>query len=103
MDHKNEENDDKVTTLLKLAHKNALNDRSRASDILCQIEAFIQDDPPSAFEFASMLPKYYDTLYKSNEQLIKIATVFSKHLGPAAGDNEITAEDIEDIYDEVVE
>tara|TARA_R100000005_G_C4876127_1_gene130086 strand:- start:154 stop:444 length:291 start_codon:yes stop_codon:yes gene_type:complete len=89
----------KVEEQLKEALDNIREDRKITRELLDDAIKFVAKDEARHQQIGMTLAKYVETLQRSNEQIVKIATLMSKN-EKAAG---LSDSDMEDIYSMIKE
>ena len=84
----------KVDEHLKEALDNIREDRKITRELLDDAIKFVAKDEARHQQIGLTLAKYVETLQRSNEQIVKIATLMSKH----EKSDGLTENDMEDIY-----
>lgn len=84
----------KIDKHLKEAIDNIREDRKITRELLDDAIKFVAKDEARHQQIGMTLAKYVETLQRSNEQIVKIATLMSKN-EKAEG---LTEDDMEDIY-----
>lgn len=92
---------DKLSKILDEATKNIRDDRKVASILLDDVVQYISQQQDRHAEVGMVASKYLETLHRSNEQLVKIATLLKSKLQSEYGDLE--GDEKDDIYDELEE
>jgi hypothetical protein len=85
----------KLEQFLHEAVGNIRNDREIAKELLDDVVQYMAKDEKRHGEVGPIAAKYVETLQRSNEQLVKVATLISK-AAPEAG---LTRNDKEEIYE----
>ena len=75
---------------------NVRNDRALASTLLIELMSVLKQDETKHQYSGPVAAKYLETLQRSNEQLVKLASLINKKEGPSAG---LSALEKSDIYD----
>jgi len=86
-----------LESYLEEAVKNIRDDRAITSTLLADIVMFLKKNEQNHKEVGTVAAKYVETLQRSNEQLVKVASLLQKR-----EDNlreGLTAKDREDIFD----
>ena len=86
---------DKLEKFLHEAVGNIRNDREIAKELLDDVVQYMAKDERRHSEVGPIAAKYVETLQRSNEQLVKVATLISKK----AADTGLSNVDKEEIYD----
>jgi len=86
---------DKLEQFLHEAVGNIRNDREIAKELLDDVVQYMAKDEKRHGEVGPIAAKYVETLQRSNEQLVKVATLISKR----AVETGLTKGDKEEIYD----
>jgi hypothetical protein len=89
----------KVEDHLKEAIDNIREDRKITRELLDDAISFVAKDEARHQQIGIILAKYVETLQRSNEQIVKIASLMSKN-EKAQG---LTDDDMEDIYSMIKE
>jgi hypothetical protein len=84
----------KVDKFLKEAIDNIRNDREITRELLDDAIKWLSKDESRHQNIGITLSKYVETLQRSNEQLVKVATIMAKN----EKSGELTDADMEDIY-----
>ena len=84
----------KVDEHLKEALENIREDRKITRELLDDAIKFVAKDEARHQQIGLTLAKYVETLQRSNEQIVKIATLMSKN----EKSDGLTENDMEDIY-----
>jgi len=81
---------------------NIRDDRSKAKELLGQLEELItdSDDIYGLKQLGPVAAKYLETLQRSNEQLVKIAALLQKKQGKTEG---FTEKDKDELFDMIKE
>ena len=77
------------------AIENINNDRALALDLLIDLTKYMKASEERHQTCGAVAAKYLETLQRSNEQLVKLASLQSKK----EGDNELSSIDKSEIYD----
>ena len=85
----------KVEQYIEEATQNIKDDRAMAMDLLIDLMNNIKSND-TRHQAGQTAAKYLETLQRSNEQLVKIATLVEKKSSSSVG---LSKEDKEDIYD----
>jgi hypothetical protein len=75
---------------------NVRNDRAMASTLLIELMKILKQDETKHQYSGPVAAKYLETLQRSNEQLVKLASLLNKKEGPSSG---LSALEKSDIYD----
>ena len=89
----------KVEEQLKEALDNIREDRKITRELLDDAIKFVAKDDARHQQIGIILAKYVETLQRSNEQIVKIATLMSKNEKTAG----LSDSDMEDIYSMIKE
>ena len=89
----------KVEEQLKEALDNIREDRKITRELLDDAIKFVAKDEARHQQIGIILAKYVETLQRSNEQIVKIATLMSKNEKTAG----LSDSDMEDIYSMIKE
>jgi len=93
------------TKLIEDAIDNISADRAKTqtllADLLAEFATAATDGKPHTYNGA-VAAKYVETLQRSNEQLVKIISIISKSK-PIAGEDELSEDDTNDLYDLIQE
>ena len=84
----------KVDKFLQEAVDNIRNDREITRELLDDAIKWLSKDESRHQNIGITLSKYVETLQRSNEQLVKVATLMSKN----EGSGDLTDADMDDIY-----
>ena len=84
----------KVEERLKEALENIREDRKVTRELLDDAIKFVAKDEARHQQIGLTLAKYVETLQRSNEQIVKIASIMSKNEKSGG----LTDEDMDDIY-----
>jgi len=79
---------------------NVRQDRAVASTLLIELMKILKSDETKHQHSGPVAAKYLETLQRSNEQLVKLASLLSKKEGPQVG---LSATEKSDIYDMIKE
>jgi len=85
----------KVDKFLQEAIDNIRDDREITRELLDDAIKWLSKDESRHQNIGITLSKYVETLQRSNEQLVKVATLMSKNEGPG----HLTDADMDDIYE----
>ncbi len=77
------------------AIENINNDRALAMDLLVDLTKYMKASEERHQSCGAVAAKYLETLQRSNEQLVKLASLVAKK----EGDNKLTSIDKSEIYD----
>ena len=77
------------------AVENINNDRALAMDLLIDLTRYMKASDERRQSCGPVAAKYLETLQRSNEQLVKLASMVAKK----EGDNKLTSIDKSEIYD----
>lgn len=78
------------------ATKNVVDDRAATQTLLMSLMKYMQSGDERHREFGLIAAKYLETLQRSNEQLVKIASLVQKD---SKSSEEITEQDKNDLFD----
>ncbi len=78
------------------AIKNVRDDRAMASTLLIELMKILKHDETKHQHSGPVAAKYLETLQRSNEQLVKLASLMNKKEGVSSG---LSALEKSDIYD----
>ena len=81
---------------LQEAIDNVRKDRAITSKLLIEVMNFLQKDEERHSHAGNIAAKYVETLQRSNEQLVKIASLIQKDKGASVG---LTDEDRDAVFD----
>jgi hypothetical protein len=90
----------KLDEYIEKATTNITDDRAATKTLLMNLLKFMQVSDDRHKEVGLIAAKYLETLQRSNEQLVKIASLVSKRDAGAAG---LTDDDREDLFDIIKE
>ena len=79
---------------------NIRKDRAMASTLLIEVMSLLKSDENKHQYSGPVAAKYLETLQRSNEQLVKLASLMSKNESAAADLGSINKEDIYDLINE---
>ena len=79
---------------------NIRKDRAMASTLLIEVMSLLKSDENKHQYSGPVAAKYLETLQRSNEQLVKLASLMSKKESAAADLGSINKEDIYDLINE---
>ena len=82
--------------LIEQALENVEDDRAMASTLLIELMKILKTDETKHQYSGPVAAKYLETLQRSNEQMVKLATLLSKKEGSTSG---LSALEKSDIYD----
>ena len=85
-----------LDTYLDEAIKNIREDRAITATLLTDLVVYLRASDERHREVGSVAAKYVETLQRSNEQLVKIASLIQKKRASAA---DLTEEDKNEIFD----
>ena len=85
-----------VDEFVKEATENIHEDRSLTKTLLIDLLAYIKKSDDNHRNVGMIAAKYVETLQRSNEQLVKLASLIQKKTGAS---NELTSEDREEIFE----
>lgn len=88
--------DKKVENFIELATKNITEDRAATKTLLMSLMKYMQISEDRHKEVGLVAAKYLETLQRSNEQLVKLASLLQKNDKSSAG---ISVEDKEELFD----
>ena len=86
-----------LETYVEEAIKNIRDDRAITSALLTEVMAFIKKNEQNHKEVGPVAAKYVETLQRSNEQLVKIASLLQKK--EQVSREGLSSADREDIFD----
>ena len=78
------------------ATKNIVDDRAATQTLLINLMKYMQSAEDKHREFGLIAAKYLETLQRSNEQLVKLATILQKK---ETKQDQITDEDKQELFD----
>ena len=79
------------------AIKNIRDDRAMASTLLIELMKILKTDETKHQYSGPVAAKYLETLQRSNEQMVKLATLLSKKEGTTTGLSSLEKSDIYDL------
>ena len=85
-----------LESYLEEAITNIRDDRAVTVNLLKEIMALIADDKTQHERIGAVAAKYVETLQRSNEQLVKVASLIQKDKGASVG---LTDEDRDAVFD----
>tara|TARA_E500000305_G_C3908136_1_gene182023 strand:- start:252 stop:581 length:330 start_codon:yes stop_codon:yes gene_type:complete len=88
----------KVETLIDEATRNVSEDRAATKILLTNLMKFMQETDDRHREVGLVAAKYLETLQRSNEQLVKIATLVQKKTSSEAHES-ISDEEKDELFD----
>ena len=86
----------KLDQYIEKATKNITDDRAATQTLLISLMKFMQTGEDRHREFGIIASEYLETLQRSNEQLVKIASLLQKK---ESGNDNITEEDKQQLFD----
>ena len=90
----------KLDDIIKKALANIEADRLVTRDLLEDAMGYLAKDEARHREIGMTLAKYVETLQRSNEQMVKVATIISKE---EKQEETITKEEMEDLFTAIAE
>ena len=90
----------KLDDIIKKALENIEKDRLVTRDLLDDAMGYLAKDESRHREIGLTLAKYVETLQRSNEQMVKVATLIAKEEKKEDG---ITEEEMEDLFSAIAE
>jgi septal ring factor EnvC (AmiA/AmiB activator) len=90
----------KLDDIIKKALVNIEADRLVTRDLLEDAMGYLAKDEARHREIGMTLAKYVETLQRSNEQMVKVATIISKE---EKKEETITKEEMEDLFSAIAE
>ncbi len=78
------------------ASENIEKDRKRAIELLAGVMTNIKEEPEAHVQLGPIAAKYLETLQRSNEQLVKIASIVQKQQSEEGGG--LSSDGYEDIF-----
>tara|TARA_Y100001973_G_C5199084_1_gene336350 strand:- start:1155 stop:1451 length:297 start_codon:yes stop_codon:yes gene_type:complete len=87
-------------TLIEDALSNVKEDRAMASTLLIELMKILKTDETKHQYSGPVAAKYLETLQRSNEQMVKLATLLSKKEGATTGLSSLEKSDIYDLIKE---
>jgi len=89
-------NENTLSNFIEKANKNITDDRAATQTLLMSLMKYMQSGDDRHREFGLIAAKYLETLQRSNEQLVKIASLLQKK---EKSQEEITQEDKNQLFD----
>ena len=86
----------KLDNFINKATENIVEDRAATKTLLMNIMQYIQTGDDKHREFGLIAAKYLETLQRSNEQLVKLASLIQKQ---QKGEDGISEKDRQDLFD----
>jgi hypothetical protein len=86
--------------LIEDALKNVKEDRAMASTLLIELMKILKSDETKHQYSGPVAAKYLETLQRSNEQMVKLATLLSKKESVTSGLSSLEKSDIYDLIKE---
>lgn len=86
----------KLDDFIEKATKNVTDDRAATQTLLLSLMKYMQSGDERHREFGMIAAKYLETLQRSNEQLVKIASLVHKN---TSSSQEMTEQDKNDLFD----
>lgn len=86
----------KVKNYIEKATNNIEEDRAATKTLLMSLMKFMQNSDDKHREFGTVAAKYLETLQRSNEQLVKLASLLQKNENT---NEEMTEQDKKDLFD----
>jgi len=83
--------------LIEKALENVEEDRAMASTLLIELMKILKSDETKHQYSGPVAAKYLETLQRSNEQMVKLATLLSKKEGASTGLSSLEKSDIYDL------
>jgi hypothetical protein len=90
----------KLDEIIKKALKNIEEDRLVTRDLLDDAMGYLAKDEARHRDLGMTLAKYVETLQRSNEQMVKVATLISKE---EKKEETISKEEMEDLFSAIAE
>lgn len=90
----------KLDKIIKKALENIEKDRLVTRDLLDDAMGYLAKDESRHREIGLTLAKYVETLQRSNEQMVKVATLLSKE---EKKDDTISKEEMENLFSAIAE
>jgi len=90
----------KLDEIIKKALENIEEDRLVTRDLLEDAMSYLAKDESRHRDIGFTLAKYVETLQRSNEQMVKVATLIAKE---EKKDNGITQEEMENLFSAIAE
>jgi hypothetical protein len=87
-------------TLIEDALENVKEDRAMASTLLIELMKILKTDETKHQYSGPVAAKYLETLQRSNEQMVKLATLLSKKENVTSGLSSLEKSDIYDLIKE---
>ena len=85
-----------INKYIQDATRNVIEDRAATKTLLLGLMKHMQKGDEMHREFGHVAAKYLETLQRSNEQLVKLASLVHKSEGP---NNSISSEEKEELFD----
>lgn len=85
-----------LDSFIEKATENIVEDRAATKTLLLNLMHYLQTGDDKHREFGMIAAKYLETLQRSNEQLVKLASLLQKQ---QKGENGISAQDRQDLFD----
>jgi hypothetical protein len=82
------------------AIKNIRSDRAITTTLLMELMDYMKKDDERKEKVGTVAAKYVETLQRSNEQLVKVSALIQKK---AAGSDELSSQDKEELFDLIKE
>ncbi len=86
----------KIENFIERANQNIVDDRAATKTLLMTIMKYMQTGDDRHKEVGLIAAKYLETLQRSNEQLVKLASLMQKSQSDEAG---ISDEDKQELFD----
>lgn len=86
----------KVKNYIEKATNNIEEDRAATKTLLMSLMKFMQNSDDKHREFGTVAAKYLETLQRSNEQLVKLASLLQKNENT---NEEMTEQDKKELFD----
>jgi hypothetical protein len=86
----------KLENFIERANQNVVDDRAATKTLLMTIMKYMQTGDDRHREVGLIAAKYLETLQRSNEQLVKLASLVQKGQKPSEG---ISDQDRQDLFD----
>jgi len=90
----------KSSQFVEEAIDNVRNDRAMASTLLIELMKILKQDETKHQHSGPVAAKYLETLQRSNEQLVKLASLLAKKEGTTSGLSSLEKSDIYDLIKE---
>tara|TARA_B100000424_G_C22604258_1_gene337355 strand:+ start:38 stop:334 length:297 start_codon:yes stop_codon:yes gene_type:complete len=87
-----------LDALIEQALENINNDRQETEILLSELKEYMNVSKERYADSGPVAAKFLETLQRSNEQLVKLATLVHKKEG-AANDNSLTDKDKDNLFD----